>query len=124
MGRDAEGVGTDGSSAVVQQIVAGNGTYGVAGAAAVYSGVAEGAELVGIATMTHDDVARLSVPADDDSIQSPSDLEGLANGITSAGDGHLPILAPVLDAAGVSAHQGPPAGRAGPRPPPPPPHDH
>lgn len=114
MGLDVEGIGTDGSSAVVQQIVAGNGTYGVAGAAAVYSGVVEGAEITGIATMTHDDVARLSVPANDTSIQSPADLAGAAIGITSAGDGSLPIVAAVMAGAGVSDYEQPIVGSGGP----------
>jgi len=114
LGLEVEGVGTDGSSAVVQQIVAGNGTYGVAGASAVYSGVVEGAEIVGIATMTHDDVARLSVPADDDTIQSPADLEGKAIGITSAGDGSLPIVSAVMAAAGVESYEEPIVGGGGP----------
>lgn len=114
MGLEVEGVGTDGSSAVVQQIVAGNGTYGIAGASAVYAGVAEGADLVGIATMTHDDVARLSVPAENAEIQSPADLEGMAVGITSAGDGSLPIVAAVMEAAGVSEYEEPIVGGGGP----------
>lgn len=114
MGLEVEGVGTDGSSAVVQQLVAGNGMYGIAGASAVYSGVAEGADLIGIATMTHDDVARLSVPAGDDAIQSPADLEGLAIGITSAGDGSLPIVAAVMQAAGVTEYEEPIVGGGGP----------
>jgi ABC-type nitrate/sulfonate/bicarbonate transport system substrate-binding protein len=114
MGLNVEGIGTDGSSAVVQQIVAGNGTYGIAGAAAVYSGVVEGAELTGIATMTHDDVARLSVSADDDTIQTPADLEGKAIGITSAGDGSLAIISAVMEAAAVTSYEEPIVGGGGP----------
>ncbi len=114
MGLNVEGVGTDGSSAVIQQLVAGNGTYGIAGAAALYSAVAEGADLTGIAMMTHDDVARLSVAADDDAIKSPADLQGKAIGITSAGDGSRPIVAAVMKAAGVTDYQEPIVGDGGP----------
>jgi ABC-type nitrate/sulfonate/bicarbonate transport system substrate-binding protein len=114
LGLDGEGVGTDGSSGVLQQLVAGNATYGIAGAAAVYAAVAEGAKLTGIATMTHDDVARLSVSAKDDTIKSPADLQGKAIGITSAGDGSRPIVAAVMKAAGVTDYEEPIVGDGGP----------
>ncbi|WP_432994218.1 ABC transporter substrate-binding protein [Dactylosporangium sp. CA-233914] len=114
MGLNVEGVGTNGSSAVVQQLVAGNGMYGIAGASAVYSAAVEGAKITGIATTTHDDVARLSVPANDTSIQSPADLRGKAVGITSAGDGSLPVVAAVMKAAGVTDYEKPIVGDGGP----------
>lgn len=100
MGLDVEGVGTDGSSAVVQQIVAGNAEYGVAGAAAVYQGATEGADVKGIAVLTHDDVARLSVP-ETDAATTPADLKGKSIGITSAGDGSIPIVQAVMKQAGL-----------------------
>lgn len=115
-GLDVEGVGTDGSSAVVQQIVSGNGTYGLAGASTVYAAEAEGADLVGIAGLTHDDVARLSVPEADTEIQDPADLEGKAIGITSAGDGSIPIVKAIMAEAGLaeSDYELPIVGEGGP----------
>lgn len=99
-GLDVEAVVTDGSSVVAQQLVSGNGTYGVLGAASLYSANVEGADLVGIATLTHDDVAQLSAPEDSD-ITDVSQLDGGAVGIPAAADGSVPIVEAILKDAGL-----------------------
>lgn len=99
-GLDVEPVVTDGSSVVAQQLVSGNGTYGVLGAASLYAANVEGGDLVGIATLTHDDVAQLSAPEDSD-ITEVSQLDGGAVGIPSAGDGSVPIVEAILEDAGL-----------------------
>jgi NitT/TauT family transport system substrate-binding protein len=101
MGLEVEGVGTDGSSAVVQQLVSGNAQYGIASAAAIYQAATEGAKVKSIAGLTHDDVARLSVPESDTSVQGVEDLKGKSIGITSAGDGSIPIVEAVMRQAGM-----------------------
>jgi ABC-type nitrate/sulfonate/bicarbonate transport system substrate-binding protein len=109
---EVTGVGTDGSSSVIQQLVAGNAQFGIASAQAVYAGALEGAEITAIAMMTHGDVAMLSVPVDSD-IQSAADLEGLAIGVTSATDGALPIVAAVMGEVGVNEWAEPIVGAGG-----------
>lgn len=99
-GLDVEGIATDGSSVVAQQLASGNQKFGVLGAASLYLANTEGANLVGIATLTHDDVARLSVPEDSD-IQQVSQLDGKAIGIPAAGDGSVPIVEAILEDAGL-----------------------
>lgn len=114
-GLDVEAQPVDGSSAVTQQLSAGNATYGVAGAASVYIANTEGADLKGIAVLTHDDVARLSVPEDSE-IESADELSGGAIGITSAGDGAIPIVQAVLANAGIEEgeYELPIVGKGGP----------
>lgn len=113
MGLDVSGIGTDGSSNVVQQIVAGNADYGAASAQAVYGGALEGAPITAIAMLTHGDVAMLSVPADNSDIQTAADLQGKAIGVTSATDGAIPIVAAVMNSVGVTEWDEPIVGGGG-----------
>jgi len=99
-GLDVEGVVTDGSSVVAQQLVSGNGSYGVLGAASLYLADTEGAELRGIATLTHDDVARLSVPESSE-VTDATQLAGKAIGIPAAGDGSVPLVEAVLESSQI-----------------------
>lgn len=113
MGLDVSGIGTDGSSNVVQQIVAGNAEYGAASAQAVYGGALEGAPITAIAMLTHGDVAMLSVPAEGSDIETAADLQGKAIGVTSATDGAIPIVAAVMDSVGVTDWEEPIVGAGG-----------
>ncbi|WP_370499945.1 ABC transporter substrate-binding protein [Mycolicibacterium sp. jd] len=112
MGLDVNGIGTDGSSNVVQQIVAGNAEYGAASAQAVYGGALEGAPVTAIAMLTHGDVAMLSVPEDSD-IAGAADLQGKAIGVTSATDGAIPIVGAVMKSVGVTDWEEPIVGPGG-----------
>jgi ABC-type nitrate/sulfonate/bicarbonate transport system substrate-binding protein len=113
MGLDVTGVGTDGSSNVVQQIVAGNAEYGAASAQAVYGGALEGAPVTAIAMLTHGDVAMLSVPAEGSDIKTAADLQGKAVGVTSATDGAIPIVDAVMKSVGVTDWEEPIVGAGG-----------
>lgn len=113
MGLDVSGIGTDGSSNVVQQIVAGNADYGAASAQAVYGGALEGAPITAIAMLTHGDVAMLSVPAENSEIETAADLQGKAIGVTSATDGAIPIVAAVMNSVGVTEWDEPIVGGGG-----------
>jgi NitT/TauT family transport system substrate-binding protein len=112
MGLEVSGIGTDGSSNVVQQIVAGNAEYGAASAQAVYGGALEGAEVKSIAMLTHGDVAMLSVPEDSE-IAGAADLQGKAIGVTSATDGAIPIVGAVMKSVGVTDWTEPIVGEGG-----------
>jgi NitT/TauT family transport system substrate-binding protein len=92
---------TDGSSIVAQQLVAGKSKYGMMTAASVYLADVEGANLRGVSLMTHDDASLFSVPEDSD-IQSVDQLKGKAIGVTSAGDGAIPLVEAVLADAGFA----------------------
>lgn len=113
MGLDVTGVGTDGSSNVVQQLVAGNAEYGAASAQAVYAGALEGAPITAIGMLTHGDVAMLSVPADSTEVTTAADLQGKAVGVTSATDGAIPIVAAVMKSVGVTDWEEPIVGAGG-----------
>jgi NitT/TauT family transport system substrate-binding protein len=99
-GLDVEAIVTDGSSVVAQQLVSGNEKFGLLGAASLYLADTKGADLRGIATLTHDDVARLSVPESSE-ITDVSQLKGKAIGIPAAGDGSVPIVQAILEQAGL-----------------------
>jgi NitT/TauT family transport system substrate-binding protein len=92
---------TDGSSIVAQQLVAGKSKYGMMTAASVYLADVEGADLRGVSLMTHDDASLFSVP-EDSAIQSVDQLKGKAIGVTSAGDGAIPLVEAVLADSGFS----------------------
>lgn len=113
LGLKVTGVGADGSSSVVQQIVAGNAEYGAASAQAVYAGVLEGAPITGIAMLTHGDVAMLSVPAEGSEIETAADLQGKAIGVTSPTDGAISIVKAVMESVGVTEWDQPIVGDGG-----------
>jgi NitT/TauT family transport system substrate-binding protein len=92
---------TDGSSIVAQQLVAGKSKYGMMTAASVYLADVQGADLRGVTLMTHDDASLFSVP-EDSAIQSVDQLKGKAIGVTSAGDGAIPLVEAVLADSGFS----------------------
>jgi NitT/TauT family transport system substrate-binding protein len=103
-GLQVKAVPTDGSSFVTQQLIAGHEKYGVASLPATYIAAAKGADLHGIASLTHDDAAQLSVPTDSP-IHSVADLRGKAVGITSPGDGAVPVVEAVLRSAGLTPNK-------------------
>ncbi|KWX67490.1 ABC transporter substrate-binding protein [Mycobacterium sp. NAZ190054] len=113
MGLEVNGIGTDGSSNVVQQIVAGNADYGAASAQAVYGGALEGAPVTAIAMLTHGDVAMLSVPVEGSDIETAADLQGKSIGVTSATDGAIPIVDAVMKSVGVTEWEQPIVGAGG-----------
>jgi ABC-type nitrate/sulfonate/bicarbonate transport system substrate-binding protein len=100
-GLEVEDIGTDGSSGVMQQLAAGNGDFGIAGASAVYATEVEGTDVTGLAALSHDDIADLVVLESSD-IKSAADLQGAPIGITSSGDGARPIVGSALHSAGVT----------------------
>lgn len=103
-GLQVKAVPTDGSSFVTQQLIAGHEKYGVASLPATYIAASKGADLQGIASLTHDDAAQLSVPTDSP-IHSVADLRGKAVGITSPGDGAVPVIEAVLRSAGLEPNK-------------------
>ncbi|HEX6025532.1 MAG TPA: ABC transporter substrate-binding protein [Solirubrobacter sp.] len=91
---------TDGSPVVAQQLVSGQQDYGMLTADTLYLSNVEGSDLRGVSLMTHDDAALLSVP-EDSPIRSVSELRGKSIGVTSAGDGAIPLTKVVLADAGI-----------------------
>ncbi len=100
LGLDVKGVATDGSSVVVQELVAGQGKFGVAGPASVMAGNAKGGDLRGIAYATHGDIAQLTVPKDSP-IKSLKDLKGKTIGVPAPGDGSIPIVVAAMAEVGL-----------------------
>jgi ABC-type nitrate/sulfonate/bicarbonate transport system substrate-binding protein len=70
-------------------------------AASVYLADVEGADLRGVSLMTHDDASLFSVP-DSSPIHSIDQLKGKAIGVTSAGDGAIPLVEAMLADAGFT----------------------
>jgi NitT/TauT family transport system substrate-binding protein len=91
---------TDGASVVVQQIVSGNAKFGTAAAAALLLGNSQGADLRGIANLTHGDTAQLTVP-EESPVQSLADLKGKSVGIPGPQDGAVTIVSAALKDAGL-----------------------
>jgi NitT/TauT family transport system substrate-binding protein len=98
-GLEVEVTPTEGGQFVIQQIIAGNKKYGLAGTQNVDVGVSQGSALRAI--WEHDrDIILIAAPADSD-VNSVEDLAGKSLGITDPGSGEISFVHGVLDAAGV-----------------------
>jgi NitT/TauT family transport system substrate-binding protein len=92
-------VATEGGQFVVQQVIAGNQKFGVAGAQNVDVGISQGSPLKAI--WEHDrDIILIGTPADS-GVDDVSDLEGKALGITDPGSGEVNLINGVLEEAGI-----------------------
>jgi NitT/TauT family transport system substrate-binding protein len=98
-GLEVETTPTEGGQFVIQQIIAGNQKYGLAGTQNVDVGVSQGSALQAI--WEHDrDIILIAAPADSD-VESVEDLAGKSLGITDPGSGEISFVHGVLDGAGV-----------------------
>jgi NitT/TauT family transport system substrate-binding protein len=98
-GLEVKPLPTEGGSFVIQQVIAGNQNYGLAGTQSVDVGVSQGSALRAI--WEHDrDIILIVTPADSD-VRTIEDLEGKALGITDPGSGEIGFVNGVLESAGV-----------------------
>jgi NitT/TauT family transport system substrate-binding protein len=90
---------TEGGQFVIQQVIAGNQKFGLAGTQNVDVGVSQGSPLRAI--WEHDrDIILIAAPADSD-VESVEDLAGKSLGITDPGSGEISFVNGVLEGAGV-----------------------
>jgi NitT/TauT family transport system substrate-binding protein len=101
MGLNVKLEGTDGSSDVTQQLIAGHSQYGVAGASGVGEADEKGYGIKSILALNHDETAVFVTPQKS-SIKSLSALKGKNVGITSPTDGAVAIVTQVLKDAGLT----------------------
>ena len=96
---EVEPVATEGGQFVVQQVIAGNQKFGLAGAQNVDVGISQGSALKAI--WEHDrDIILIGTPADS-GVDGIPDLEGKALGITDPGSGEVNLINGVLEEAGI-----------------------
>jgi NitT/TauT family transport system substrate-binding protein len=98
-GLDVETLPSDGSSFVIQQLIAGNVDYGLADAANTLIANSKGADLRAI-MMVDRNVFTIVTP-EDSGIDSIDDLKGKSLGITEAGGGEAPLVEAALRDAGL-----------------------
>jgi ABC-type nitrate/sulfonate/bicarbonate transport system substrate-binding protein len=92
-------IATEGGQFVVQQVIAGNQKFGLAGAQNVDVGISQGSKLKAI--WEHDrDIILIGTPADG-GVDGIPDLEGKALGITDPGSGEVNLINGVLEEAGI-----------------------
>jgi len=87
-------VATEGSSFVIQQLIAGQIDYGVTGTPETIIANAQGHDLVGIANVESDVFTIVATP--ESGITSIADLEGGSLGVTDLGGGEIPLVNAVL----------------------------
>lgn len=90
----------DGSGAVIQQLIAGNGDIGSVGTGTVAEAIEQGHDIRAIGNTNYGSVFLLTVPADSD-IQTPSDLAGRKVGISEFSGGEVPVVRGIISAAGL-----------------------
>jgi len=100
-GLDVEIVIVQGSSAAVQQIIAGNVDIGHPSAPATAQAVSQGNCLKQFYSYSHQNVFGLATPADSD-IQSIADLAGTTVGVSEPGGGEVPLVRAILASAGLA----------------------
>jgi NitT/TauT family transport system substrate-binding protein len=98
-GLEVETLPSDGSSFVIQQLIAGNVDFGIADAANTLIAASKGSELRAI-MMTDRNVFTIVTP-EGSGVDSIEDLEGKALGITEAGGGEAPLVEAALRDAGL-----------------------
>lgn len=92
----------DGSSAAVQQVLAGNGDLADSGVSSVVEALEEGfTELRAIYAIGYGSIFYMVVPEDSD-IQTAADLEGRSIGVTDLSGGEVPIVQGIIASAGLS----------------------
>lgn len=100
-GLDVEIVIVSGSSATVQQIVAGNVDIGHPSAPAVAQGVSQGNCLKQFYSFAYTNVFGLATP-ESTGIQSLGDLRGQVVGVSEPGGGEIPLVRAILAGAGLA----------------------
>lgn len=90
----------DGSGAVIQQLIAGNGDIGSVGTGTVAEAIEQGHDIRAIGNTNYGSVFLLTVPADSD-IQVPADLEGRQVGVSEFSGGEVPVVRGIISAAGL-----------------------
>jgi NitT/TauT family transport system substrate-binding protein len=90
----------DGSSAVVQQVVAGNADVGSPSTGALFNAVVQGHELRQIFSFQFKSVFTLATPTNS-GVKSVADLKGKAVGVSELSGGEVPIVRAVLREAGL-----------------------
>jgi ABC-type nitrate/sulfonate/bicarbonate transport system substrate-binding protein len=90
----------DGSSAAVQQLVAGNADAALPAPSAFLQGVAQGQDLRWVYSYQYSNIFDLAAPADSD-IDSIEDLAGGKLGISELSGGEVPLVRGVLRDAGL-----------------------
>ncbi len=91
----------DGSSAVVQQIVAGNVDAGSPSTGALFNAVVQGHPLKQVFSFQYKSVFTLATPADS-GIADVSGLDGKAIGVSDLSGGEVPVVRAVLREAGLT----------------------
>lgn len=90
-----------GSSALVQQIIAGNVDTGSPAWGAVFNGIVQGHDLDVYLSWQYKSVFTLGTPADS-GIKTVADLDGKAVGVSELSGGEVPIVRAVLREAGLT----------------------
>lgn len=91
-----------GSSEVIQQLVAGNGDFGVTCASAIVDAYAQDfTQIRPVFTTVYGSIFGMAVPEGSD-VQDPADLEGQTIGISDPAGGEVPIVRGILKAVGLS----------------------
>jgi len=103
-GLDVEFQYFDGSSAVVQQLVAGNVDAGSPATGALFNALVQGHELKQIFSFQFKSVFTLATPADS-GITTIADLKGKKVGVSELSGGEVPIVRAVLREAGLAEGQ-------------------
>jgi len=93
-------VATEGSSFVIQQLIAGQIDYGITGTPETIIANAQGHDLVGIANVESDVFTIVATP--DSGVKSIDDLEGGSLGVTDLGGGEIPLVNAVLAEHGLT----------------------
>lgn len=91
----------DGSSALTQQIIAGNVDAGSPSMGAVFNAIVQGHDLKQIFTWQYKSVFTIATPADA-GIETVADLKGKAIGVSELSGGEVPIVRAVLREAGLT----------------------
>jgi NitT/TauT family transport system substrate-binding protein len=91
----------DGSSAAMQQLIAGNGDIALPSAPAVVQTVVSGRDVAWFYTYFYQNVFELAASADS-GVQSLEDLRGRAIGISEASGGEVPLVRGVMAGAGMA----------------------
>ena len=99
-GLDVQFEDVGGSSAVVQQVIAGNVDAGSPSPGVLLNAVAQGNDLRQIFSHQFKSVFTLATPADS-GVQEVADLEGKAVGVSELSGGEVPIVRAVLREAGL-----------------------
>lgn len=91
----------DGSSALVQQIVAGNVDTGSPAMGSVFNAIVQGHDLKVYLSWQYKSVFTLATPADS-GVKTVADLKGKAVGVSELSGGEVPVVRAVLREAGLT----------------------